>query len=244
MLTVLLGNFWGNFIIVYYTNFHSFVQLCKTISLSLCFPLSLSFSLLSFPISNHCTTEGVLADSFAQITAINFSYPLLFVGTRGGHLLSFKIQEDLMPSPGQSSGPSFSHRIVAGAFCCAGRPVVSIHSTPVSSSLYPSPLPPTPLPTMHILVLLGNSENSSPSKVGCLAQMYELSSSPRPSPLNSPMQSLSSFCSLSSSPFSSSFSARRNSLAHLPEGSSSLPKLSLVSAAKTSQSFLPLPDSD
>ena len=186
-------------------------------------------------------------DNFAQISALTFSYPLLFVGTRGGHLLSFKIQEDLRTSPRKSSTPLLSHRIAAATYCSAGRPVISIHTVPVSSSFCPSPLSCTPVPAMHVLVMLGSSEsknNSSQSGDGCLAQIYELISSPTSSPLTSPMQSVASVHSLPSSPLSFSFTNRRNSLAALSDPSSSLPKLSLVGAAKNSRSFLPLPDSD
>ena len=200
--------------------------------------------------SNYCTTQGSLVDDFAQITALNFSYPLLFVGTRGGHLLSFRVQEDLTVSPDQSSRscyslPPMSYRIAAATYCSAARPIINIHPTPVPSSLCPSPLPPTPTPTMHVLVVLGNSESeesNTPPAAGSLVQLYELSGSPRPSPLTSPMQSVTgALSSMPSSPVSFSFSGRRDSLSNL---GSSLPKLSLVSAARDSSSFLPLPDSD
>ena len=210
--------------------------------------------------SDHCTTQGSLVDDFAQITALSFSYPLLFVGTRGGHLLSFRIQEDptASPSRGLNSSPLLTHRIAGATYCSAGnRPIVSIYSTPVPSSLCPSPLPPTPAPTMHILVLLGHSESPEGSREpspmttavasgGSLAQLYELSSSPRPSPITSPLNSVvNGLSSTTSSPLSFSFpSSRRDSLANLAEPGSSLPKLSLVSVHRQTSSYLPLRDSD
>ena len=205
--------------------------------------------------SDHCTTQGSLVDDFAQITALSFSYPLLFVGTRGGHLLSFRIQEDLTASPTRvlNSTPLLTHRIAAATYCSAGnRPIVSIHSTPVPGSLCPSPLPPTPAPTMHVLVVLGHSEEnreSSPTNTsgGGLAQLYELSGSPRPSPITSPFNSvlLGGVSPTTSSPVSFSFpSSRRDSLANLAEPGSSLPKLSLVSVHRQTSSYLPLRDSD
>ena len=195
--------------------------------------------------SNHCTSQGSLVDHFAQITALNFSYPLLFVGTRGGHLLSFKIEEDLTMSPSKYSSAPLSHRIAAATYCSAYRAIISIYSTRMPSSLCSSPLLPTPVPNMHVLVVLGeldSKENTSPTTAaadGCLVQIYELSSSPRPSPLASP-----GVCSPCASPLSSTFSNRRNSLASLAVPGTSLPKLSLVDVAKGSGSFLPLRDSD
>lgn len=192
-------------------------------------------------------------DDFAQITALSFSYPLLFVGTRGGHLLSFRILEDLTASPYRvlNSTPLLTYRIAAATYCSAGA-IVSIHSTVVPNSLCPSPLPSTPVPTMHVLVVLGHSEESRESSLlttsggGGLAQLYELSSSPRPSPITSPFNSvLGVSSSVTSSPVSFSFPpSRRDSLANLSEPGSSLPKLSLVSVHSRTSSYLPLRDSD
>ena len=215
---------------------------------------------LSLPLcSDHCMTQGSLVDDFAQITALNFSYPLLFVGTRGGHLLCFRVHEDPTASPnrGLNSTPLLTHRIAAATYCSAGnRPIISIHSTPVPSSLCPSPLPPTPVPTMHVLAVLGlqcdppgDGRESSPTSTtadGSVAQLYELSSSPRPSPITSPLNSvLNGLSSAASSPLSFSFaSSRRDSLTNLAEPGSSLPKLSLFSVHRQTSSYLPLRDSD
>lgn len=206
--------------------------------------------------SNHCTTQGSLVDDFAKITSLSFTYPFLFVGTRGGHLLSFKISEDLTASPNREQGspPLLTHRIAAATYCGAGnRPIISIHSTPVPSLACLSPVPTTPVPTMHILVILGTPESeesrdSSPMtslSVGGLAQLYELTNSPRPSPLTSPCTSVvNGLSSTTSSPLSFSFATRRDSLANLAEPGSSLPKLSLVSVSRQTRSYLPLRDDD
>ena len=156
------------------------------------------------------------------------------------------MQEDLTVTPehGSSSSAPLSHRLVAATYCIADRPIISIHSTPVPSSLCSSPLPHTPVPTTHVLVVLGSSEtkeNSCPSmEEGCLVQIYELSSSPRPSPLASPL--VNGAGSLSSSPNSFSVFSRRDSVSYLSDPGSSLPKLSIVGASRRTNSYLPLPD--
>ena len=216
-------------------------------------PLNLSLS----PHSKHCSTQGRLVDNFAQISSLRFSDPLLFVGTRGGHLLCFKIQEDLTASPEHtitaaaaavvvSQSSPLTHRLAAATYCSADRPVISIHTTPVPSSLCPSPLPLTPVPMVHVLVVMGSREtkrrSSSPSKDddSCLVQMYELSSSPHPSPLASPL--VNGAYSLPSSPHSFSLLSRRDSVANLSDPGSSLPPLSLVGTSRHTNSYLPLPD--
>ena len=109
---------------------------------------------------------------------------------------------------------------------------------------------------MHVLAVLGGCESpedgrgsSSPATTGSgggLAQLYELSSSPRPSPIASPLNSVvNGLSSTPSSPLAFSFSPnRRDSLANLAEPGSSLPKLRLVSVHRQTSSYLPLRDSD
>lgn len=148
-----------------------------------------------------------------------------------------------------------THRIAAATYCSAGnRPIVSIHSNPVPSSLCPSPLPATPVPTMHVLTVLGHPESPEEGREfspatgldGGLVQLYELSSSPRPSPITSPQNSVvNGLSSATSSPLSFSFPLnRRDSLSQLADSGGSLPKLSLFSVHRESSSYLPLRDSD
>ena len=88
----------------------------------------------------------------------------------------------------------------------------------VSSSSAPPPSP-TPVPTMHVLVVLRELESkentSPPSAAGCLAEIYELSSSPWPSPLTSPLPCTAGVCCDQSSPLTTSLTNRRNSLTTL-----------------------------
>ena len=165
-------------------------------------------------------------DDDARITALSFSYPLIYAGTNGGHLLVFKLREGSPLSrsrtPVQLGKTALSHRLSA-AIHCTSQPILSIHPTPIREEL---DTPYTPSPTAHVLVIHGQGDGGSSS----LLQLYELNSSPRESPVISPLNGRSSV----SSAISSSISVRRVSM------NGTLPSLSLHTVSPNALSYLPL----
>ena len=199
--------------------------------------------------SNYCTTDGWV-DDFAQITALSFAYPQLFVGTNGGHLLVFKVLDNLPVLRRRDSintaGATTSYRTKSStdyklltATHCGPLPITGIQPIPVRrDSPSRSPLESSSgTPNFSVQVLLicssvNNQEVVSSSQV----QLYELFSSPRVSPVMSPLSCRSETLSICSS--CSSLSNHRGSV------SRSLPKLTLHSASEKTLTCLPLKDSD
>lgn len=154
-------------------------------------------------------------DSSAQISALSYFHPLLFAGTKGGHLMVFRINED-------------SYRLIAGTHCSSS-PIVDIHPTPFETD-FPSPA--TPTPVVNVLVICGDSSMSNGS-----AQLLELISSPYQSPITSPAASISGRVSVSSTASTpSSLSLKRLSVSEC----GSLPPLDLAGAFHNSRTLLPL----
>lgn len=197
--------------------------------------------------SNYCTTDGWV-DDFTQITALSFTYPQLFVGTNGGHLLVFKVLDNLPIIRRRDSiikaGAMTSNRTKSAidyklltAIHCGPLPITGIQPIPVRRE-FPSRSPlessnGTPNFSVQVLLICGGDQGVvSSSQV----QLYELFSSPRVSPVMSPLSCRSETLSICSS--CSSLSNRRDSV------SRSLPKLTLHSASGKTLTCLPLKDSD
>ena len=207
--------------------------------------------------SDYCTTDGWV-DDFVQISALTFSFPLLFVGTNGGHLLVFKTLEEISPSRRHNSIPLQSTSLppsntgirkrlnykLLGATHCGPNPIISIHTTSLQGgSPYGSPLG-TSFAITQVLVTCSSitaRDNDKETPSTSQIQIYELVSSPHHSPLSSPGSSLyllrerDRSLSISSS---SSASTRRTSLSRSP-----LPKLTLYSVSPRPLTLLPLKDS-
>lgn len=209
--------------------------------------LCLSATFFSQFYSNYCTTDGWV-DDFAQITALSFTYPQLFVGTNGGHLLVFKVLDNLPIIRRHDSitkaGAMTSNRTKSAidyklltAIHCGPLPITGIQPIPVRRE-FPSRSPlessnGTPNFSVQVLLICGGDQGVvSSSQV----QLYELFSSPRVSPVMSPLSCRSETLSICSS--CSSLSNRRDSV------SRSLPKLTLHSASGKTLTCLPLKDSD
>ncbi len=173
-------------------------------------------SCLYFSCRDSYSIAGWLQDSTAQISALSYFYPLLFAGTKGGHLMVFRTTED-----------KTGHRLIAGTHCSSS-PIVDIHPTPFETD-FPSPA--TPTPAVNVLVICGDSSMSNGS-----AQLFELISSPYQSPITSPM-SISGRVSVSSTASTpSSLSLKRLSVSEC----GSLPPLDLAGAFHNSRTLLPL----
>ena len=216
-------------------------------------------AVLLFP-SNHCPIDdgGWLTDMI-YITYVTFVDNLLLVGTNGGHLLVFKIQEFHSPPryrcrqiscPGAYSlqlsnncSQELSYKLLAGTYC-GPRSIVSIHSTPLRRdsccSPISSPLRYTPGSTLNILVVLDCENGQNSSVCQGQVQTFEMVSSPQESPLTSPM-AVSGRLSASSLPPRASSSLRRESLSQLD---GSMPKLRVTGVSANAMSCLPLQDSD
>ena len=219
-----------------------------------------SFSPSLLVYSNFCTVDGWV-DDFAEIRALTYSYPLLFAGTNGGHLLVFKIMEgsNSPPSLGrsyslpqdiaavnttQNSGSSngsrksqVEYRILAATHCGA-QPIVGIYTSQLRDEMCRSPvgsLIGTPSASMQVLVVCGAPNRRNGDRDGLSSsqvQLYELSTSPLPSPVVSPAY-LSTSRSVSVTSFGS-ISNRRGSISKTPQ------KLTLYSASPQSHILLPL----
>lgn len=161
---------------------------------------------------------GWLLDSSAEISALSFYYPLLFVGTKGGHLTVLRLTENKREK-------KVTHKVIAGIHCSSS-PIASIHPTPLDA--FPSPA--SPIPSVNALVVCGDTTSSN----GC-AQLYELISSPQQSPLTSPMSTGRLSAHSTASTPSTSLTIKRLSIDY-----GSLPPLSLAGAALSSRSLLPL----
>lgn len=214
-------------------------------TVKLVFLVTMSF--LSPPHSNYCTTDGWV-DDFAQITALSFTYPQLFIGTNGGHLLVFKILDDLPVNRRDSitkaaavasnrTKPTMEYKLLAATHCGPVQ-IIGIHPIPVRGDFscrfpFESPLG-TPSSSMQVLLVCRSKVNDEETVSSSQVQLYELyAASPRGSLLVSPVSCRSDTCSLSSS-----FSSRRGSVSKL------LPKLTLHSVSENTLTYLPLKDSD
>ena len=233
---------------------HMALLKCYTVQ---CLLLKLSLSLIH---SNFCTVDGWV-DDFAEIRVLTFSYPLLFVGTNGGHLLVFKIlkgsgsppllgRSDTLPRElaainaaqngrNDSRKSQVDYRILAATHCGA-QPIVSIHTSQLQEEIRRSPSDSpigTPSAYMQVLVACGAPNRRNGDREGLSSsqvQLYELFTSPLPSPVVSPASlSIPQGRSISVTSFGS-ISFRRGSISKTPQ------KLTLHSASPQAHILLPL----
>ncbi len=226
-----------------------------------------------FAVSPHRSfspTKGLL-DYTVQVSALAFSYPLLFVGTSSGHLSVFRTAEEppvsrlrrgSVPTLCDSRPHTFSLPVqtlsqrtrsspgykLLGATHCGPYSVVSIYVVPAIGQIellrspFWSPINSPGSGTVVVVVVCGpksrEGEDTVPNSISVSqVQMYELVSTPSHSPASTPDGSISPSC----------ISPRRRSITYCydnsaPTGTNSppAPPLSMVSAAPTSLSLLPL----
>lgn len=123
-----------------------------------------------------------IAYPVVEITALSFSFPLLYVGTNAGHLIVFSVSE-VPPKAGQSTS-SMQYKFLAGIHCGL-YPIIGLDPSPLQDS--PSQRPPsassTPAIAQQILVVCGNQQDSATFASASRVLHYELAmSSSRSSP--------------------------------------------------------------
>lgn len=199
--------------------------------------------ILFSPLSNYCSMEDKLDDS-ALIRTLSFSYPLLFAGTNGGHLLVFRISEDVLSnhhrrdSTPASSRTLQDYRMIAATHC-GPHPIVGITVTPLGSEIGRSPFEfsiGTPNASVQVLVTCGVQHTDKEALSSSHVRLFELITSPTPSPIVSPFTAPSPRKRSLSVSSVGSLSIRRSS-------SFSRPKLTLYSVSPEPLTLLPLKDS-
>jgi hypothetical protein len=186
-----------------------------------------------------------------QITALNFTYPHLFVGTDQGDLIAFRIykRSSTKRVEGSNRQHSWEYKVMTAEHCSSSA-VLDIFATPLRTeedgcrSLFRSMV--TTPTSLQVLVVCGQRQSQLSEVVTSNVFCYELVTSPTPSPLTSPMQlSLRppSGCDYRCSSAASCGSTSSVSTSHrrrVGTFDGSLPRLSFYSASPNAHSLLPL----
>lgn len=161
--------------------------------------------------------------SEVDVTCLSFCYPLLLVGTEGGHVLVFRLLAD---------GPSLEYKLVTGRHCSA-QPIVSMKPTQLQADSCLGSLespPATPGGSTVLLLITAPRQPPHHSPATSHLLLLELLVPPLHSPTVSPTTG-----QLSPASLTGSLSV---------QGLTSLPKLVLSDAAEKAALLIPLHSPD